>query len=65
MQERGFMMDHLADTAMRLQAEGRTVSWLASEGAQAVLGLIAFGDRMKPEARQVSIASSRWASEPR
>jgi Cu+-exporting ATPase len=51
MHERGFKMDHLADTAMRLQAEGRTISWLASEGAQAVLGLIAFGDRMKPEAR--------------
>lgn len=51
MQERGFTMAPLADTAMRLQAEGRTVSWLASEGAPAVLGLIAFGDRLKPEAR--------------
>jgi Cu+-exporting ATPase len=50
MQERGFMMDHLADTAKHLEAEGRTVSWLASEGAQAVLGLIAFGDRLKPGA---------------
>jgi Cu+-exporting ATPase len=50
MQERGFMMDHLADTAKHLEAEGRTVSWLASESAQAVLGLIAFGDRLKPGA---------------
>jgi len=51
MQEYGFTLDSLADTAMRLHAEGRTVSWLASEDGQAVLGLIAFGDRLKPEAR--------------
>ncbi len=50
MQERGFTMDPLADTAKRLEAEGRTVSWLAPEGARAVLGLIAFGDRLKPGA---------------
>lgn len=43
----------LADEARRLQGQGRTVSWLVRTGADAppsVLGLLAFGDTMKPNA---------------
>lgn len=50
MQERRFKMDPLADAAKRLESEGRTVSWVAREGIETVLGLIAFGDRLKPGA---------------
>ena len=42
----------LAERARALQAEGRTVSWLARGEAPATLmGLIAFGDTIKPSAR--------------
>jgi len=43
----------LAAAAARLQDEGRTVSWLADIGADParILGLIAFGDAVKPTAR--------------
>lgn len=36
--------------AERLRAEGRTVSWLIDADAHAVLGLVAFGDALKPGA---------------
>jgi P-type Cu+ transporter len=41
----------LADRAAALQAEGRTVSWLADvQGTPRLLGLMAFGDAMKVSA---------------
>ena len=44
----------LTHTATRLENEGRTVSWLVrSTGSQVdLLGLLAFGDTVKPAARQ-------------
>jgi Cu+-exporting ATPase len=44
----------LHDAAARLEGEGRTVSWLVRRrGAEAeALGLLAFGDTVKPAARQ-------------
>jgi Cu+-exporting ATPase len=44
----------LAARAAALQADGRTVSWLLGErdGAPAALGVLAFGDRVKPGARE-------------
>ncbi|MFO0461674.1 MAG: heavy metal translocating P-type ATPase, partial [Burkholderiales bacterium] len=44
----------LAARAAALQAEGRTVSWLLGQrgGAPAALGVLAFGDRAKPGARE-------------
>ena len=44
-----------AARAAALQAEGRSVSWLAetpADGPARVLGLLAFGDRIKPGAAQ-------------
>jgi P-type Cu+ transporter len=42
----------LATRAAALQAQGRTVSWLADvQGAPRLLGLLAFGDAMKSRAR--------------
>ncbi len=50
--ELGVAQGALAAEAARLQREGRTVSWLAKEVANTrqLLGLIAFGDAVKPEA---------------
>jgi len=44
---------HLMDAARRHEADGRTVSWLAvrEENGMRVLGLLAFGDRVKPTSR--------------
>jgi len=53
--EHGLDAGPLADAAQALQAQGRTVSWLldASPGAAAeCIGLLAFGDAIKPSARQ-------------
>jgi Cu+-exporting ATPase len=52
MQELGVDLRPLQARANALQAEGRTVSWLAATGvAQArLIGLLAFGDALKPEA---------------
>jgi Cu+-exporting ATPase len=42
-----------AERAWRLQAEGRTISWLADVGdAPRLLGLLAFGDAVKPAPRR-------------
>jgi P-type Cu+ transporter len=48
----------LAVCAARLQEEGRTVSWLAEPDAKTsrILGLIAFGDAIKPSARSAVAA---------
>jgi Cu+-exporting ATPase len=40
----------LRDESERLQSEGRTVSWLAAVDPPQLLGLIAFGDPVKPRA---------------
>lgn len=41
----------LRTRAVALEAEGRTISWLISKDEPRVLGLLAFGDEIKPEAR--------------
>jgi Cu+-exporting ATPase len=41
----------LAETAAALEADGRTVSWLASIGDKRLLGVLGFGDAVKPTAR--------------
>jgi len=52
MQERGVNMAPLAASADALRTEGRTVSWLArGEAPATLLGLLAFGDTIKPGAR--------------
>lgn len=51
MEELGLERGSLADHAAALEREGRTVSWLAEiEPEKQVLGLIAFGDAVKPTA---------------
>ena len=55
MNELGVDVTTLADRAAALQQAGRSVSWLAEEdpiGAPRLLGLLAFGDALKPGARQ-------------
>lgn len=56
MLELGVKVDSLAELAANLEAEGRTISWLASTpsgfGTKPVMrGLLAFGDTVKPSAR--------------
>ncbi|AMO96329.1 copper-translocating P-type ATPase [Collimonas fungivorans] len=53
MQELGVDIAPLASEAGQLEAEGRTVSWLAAgtDGLPALAGLLAFGDEIKPTAR--------------
>lgn len=50
--ELGVSPGALADEARRLQGQGRTVSWLVGTDADApgLLGLLAFGDTLKPAA---------------
>ncbi len=50
--ELGAVPGELASRAAQLQSEGRTVSWLTrqSAGGAEPLGLLAFGDTVKPEA---------------
>ncbi len=52
LEELGLSQGTLAAEAACLQQEGRTVSWLAREAAneRELLGLLAFGDAVKPEA---------------
>jgi len=52
LEELGVPAGELAAQAARLQSEGHTVSWLArrSGDAHELLGLLAFGDEVKPEA---------------
>jgi Cu+-exporting ATPase len=55
MDELGAPLGALAAQAEALQAQGRTVSWLAEvapAGTARVLGLLAFGDTLKPGAAQ-------------
>jgi Cu+-exporting ATPase len=46
----------LADAAARLQADGRTVAWVAAADERRLLGLLAFGDAVKPTARDAVAA---------
>jgi Cu+-exporting ATPase len=53
MDELGVPLDALAERARALQAEGRSVSWLVEQrrsAAPRLLGLLAFGDTLKPGA---------------
>ncbi len=51
MLELGVPLDLLQSRSTALQAEGRTVSWLADlTDAPRLIGLLAFGDRVKPTA---------------
>lgn len=53
MRELGVELAPLLPRAEGLQAEGHTVSWLASLGeTPRLIGLLAFGDALKPEAAQ-------------
>jgi Cu+-exporting ATPase len=56
MAERGIDLSPLAERAAALAADGRTVSWLAETGAEdrtgRLLGLLAFGDAVKPGAAE-------------
>ncbi|WP_281011291.1 heavy metal translocating P-type ATPase [Lichenibacterium minor] len=61
-----FGLDGAADPrAAALAREGRTVSWLVEDGASGaptgarVLGLLAFGDALKPSAREAVAALTR------
>ncbi|RIK93836.1 MAG: copper-transporting ATPase [Burkholderiales bacterium] len=58
LEELGVSPGELAAQAARLQSEGRTVSWLARKNGDShqLLGLLAFGDEVKPEAAE-AIAS--------
>ncbi|MBB4518623.1 heavy metal translocating P-type ATPase [Paraburkholderia fungorum] len=52
MEEEGVDVAPFAERAMELERAGRTVSWLADvAGKPQLLGLLAFGDRVKPGAR--------------
>jgi Cu+-exporting ATPase len=51
LEESGLTMGALAQSAQAWEAEGRTLSWLIERGTQpSVLGLLAFGDTLKPGA---------------
>ena len=53
MAELGVPTEALAARAAALEAEGRTVSWLAEVGQPPrLLGLLAFGDRLRPGAEE-------------
>ncbi|MEJ6000803.1 heavy metal translocating P-type ATPase [Paucibacter soli] len=59
MQELGVDLGAMQAEATALQAQGRTVSWLAEGGSQPrLLALLAFGDRLKPSAA-AALASLR------
>ncbi|WP_343733194.1 heavy metal translocating P-type ATPase [Duganella sp.] len=51
MQEQGIALSALAARAGELERAGHTISWLADADAHQLLGLLAFGDRIKPQAR--------------
>jgi Cu+-exporting ATPase len=51
MQEQGISLPALSARAEALEQAGHTISWLADTSTQQLLGLLAFGDRIKPQAR--------------
>ncbi|VVM85849.1 Copper-exporting P-type ATPase [Pseudomonas fluorescens] len=53
LEESGLRAGELAESAAAWEAEGRTLSWLIEQSpTPAVLGLLAFGDTLKPGAQQ-------------
>jgi Cu+-exporting ATPase len=61
MEELGVSLDALSARMAALQAEGRTISWLADvSDAPRLIGLLAFGDRIKSTAAR-AVASLRAA----
>ncbi|MDA8127377.1 MAG: heavy metal translocating P-type ATPase [Betaproteobacteria bacterium] len=52
MDENGIDTAALAGAATELEAAGRSVSWLARAGERRALGLLAFGDAVKPAAAE-------------
>jgi Cu+-exporting ATPase len=51
MLEQGVSLEALSARAAALEQQGLTISWLADAGERKLLGLLAFGDRIKPQAR--------------
>ncbi|WP_229215393.1 cation-translocating P-type ATPase [Duganella sp. CY15W] len=51
MREQAISLQALSARAEELERQGHTVSWLAAPGADGLLGLLAFGDRIKPQAQ--------------
>jgi Cu+-exporting ATPase len=51
MREQGIGLDALSERAAMLERQGLTISWLADDDGHRLLGLLAFGDRVKPQAR--------------
>ena len=62
LEEQGAATGRLGRAAAALEAEGRTVSWLldVAQAPAQVLGLVAFGDAVKPSAA-AAIAALRTA----
>jgi Cu+-exporting ATPase len=56
MQEQGISLQALVQRAEGLEQTGHTISWLADANTHQLLGLLAFGDRIKPQA-QAAIAA--------
>ena len=57
MDDIGIGIDPLQEKAQALQDQGRTVSWLARQGNHSqLLGLLAFGDQVKPSATEAILA---------
>src|SRR5471032_2324267 len=52
MAEQGIALDPLAARAAALEQQGHTISWLASATSKRLLGMLAFGDRVKPGAKE-------------
>jgi Cu+-exporting ATPase len=50
MQEHGVDLESLIARSIQLEQQGRTVSWLAAAQDHRLLGLVAFGDQIKPNA---------------
>ncbi len=50
MQEQNVNLEALIARSIQLEQQGRTVSWLATAQESRLLGLIAFGDQIKPSA---------------
>jgi Cu+-exporting ATPase len=65
LREFGATSGALAGEAERLESQGRTISWLVrrSSSSAAVLGLLAFGDVVKPSARQAVASLQRLGIE--
>ena len=52
MAEQGIALDALAARAAALEQQGHTISWLASATSKQLMGMLAFGDRVKPGAKE-------------